>query len=69
MTVSYAKLWRLLQMSELNKRDLQHMAQLGTHTMTKLNKGEVVSMEVILKICKALNCDIGEIVERTDTAQ
>lgn len=63
MTVSYQKLWTLLEMSELNKKDLQQMAQLGSHTMTKLNKREIVSMEIVLKICKVLHCDISEIME------
>ena len=37
--------------------------------MTKLSKGEAVSMEVLIKVCKTLNCDIGDIVELIPTEE
>lgn len=47
------------------KNLLEHMSELkvGNNTVTKLSKGEVVSMEVMVKVCKALDCDIGDVME------
>jgi DNA-binding Xre family transcriptional regulator len=66
MAISYQKLWDLLDMSELKKKDLQDRVKFGPHTMAKLNRNEVVSMDIALRICKALHCDISEIMEITE---
>jgi len=63
MTVSYKKLWKLLIDREMLKKDLQESAGISWASVTKMSKGETVSMEVLMKVCKALNCDIGDIVE------
>lgn len=65
MVISYQKLWNLLDMSELKKKDLQERAKLGSHTMAKLNRDEMISMEIALRICETLHCDISEIMEVT----
>ena len=61
--VSYKKLWKMLIDKDMKKKDLQAAAGISWASVTKLSKGETVSMEVLMKICKALNCDIGDIVE------
>jgi len=62
MQVDYRKLWiRLIENGIKNKTDLMPMAGISTNVLAKLNKGEFVSMESLQKICKALNCDIGDI--------
>ena len=60
---SYKKLWKLLIDMEINKKTLSQMANISASTLTKLAKGESVNMEIIVKICNALNCDVQDIVE------
>ena len=63
MEVSYKKLWKVLIDKDMKKKDLQAAAGISWASVTKLSKGETVSMEVLMKVCKTLNCDIGDIVE------
>ena len=63
MEVSYKKLWKLLIDKDMKKKDLQAQSGISRASVTKLSKGETVSMEVLMKVCKALNCDIGDIME------
>lgn len=63
MEVSYKKLWKLLIDKDMKKKDLQANAGISWATVTKLSKGETVSMEVLMKICKALDCNIGDIMD------
>lgn len=62
MQVDYTKLWeRYKEKGYKNKTDLIELADISTNIVAKLNKGEYVSMESLAKICKALDCDIGDI--------
>ena len=63
MKVSYKKLWKLLIDLEINKRTLAKMANISDSTLTKLSKGESVNMEMLIRICTALSCDLNDIVE------
>lgn len=63
MEVSYKKLWKILIDKGMKKKDLREVAGISWASVTKLSKGETVSMEVLMKICKALGCDIGDIME------
>lgn len=63
MTVSYKKLWKLLIDKDMMKKDLQVKANISWATVTKMSKNETVSMEVLMKICQALDCRIEDIVE------
>ena len=63
MEISYKKLWKMLIDKDMKKKDLQAAAGISWASVTKLSKGETVSMEVLMKVCKTLNCDIGDIVE------
>lgn len=63
MKASYKKLWKLLVDKEMSKGDLHRASGLSSGTMTKLRRGEDVSMEALRKICIALGCNIGDIVE------
>lgn len=63
MKVSYNKLWKLMIDRDMNKSDLRKKTGIGTNTMAKLSKNQVVSMEVLLKICEILDCSFGDIVE------
>ena len=63
MTVSYKKLWKLLIDKDMLKKDLQAASGISWTSVTKMSKGETVSMEILMKVCKALDCDISDIVE------
>lgn len=63
MEISYKKLWKLLIDKDMKKKDLQSSAGISWASVTKLSKGEAVSMDVLIKVCKAMSCDIGDIVE------
>lgn len=61
--VRYKKLWKLLIDKNMNELDLQLAAGISTASIAKLRKDENVTKDVLLKICKALNCDIADIRE------
>ncbi len=63
MTVKYMKLWRMLLDRGLRRTDLIKMAGISSNVLAKLGKDEYVAMESICKICKALKCDVGDIME------
>jgi DNA-binding Xre family transcriptional regulator len=63
MKVRYDKLWILMKDNKMTKSELAQAAQLSTYAMTKLNNDRVVSMEVILNLCKVFHCNIGDIVD------
>ena len=63
MDVSYNKLWKLLIDKNINKTQLKDIAGISTNAVAKLGRNESVSMETLGKICLALNCEIGDIVE------
>ena len=63
MAISYNKLWKQLIDKNMTKTDLRLKADIGTATLAKLGKNEQVSMDVLLRICKVLNCNISEIVD------
>lgn len=66
MAVSYKKLWKLLIDKDLKKKDLCSMARISSASVTKMGKGGTVNTVVLEKICTALNCDIGDIMEITN---
>lgn len=63
MDVSYKKLFKLLIDRDIKKQDLRKMANLGCSTMTKLANNQNVTIEVMAKICRALNCSLDDIAE------
>lgn len=63
MIISYNKLWKILIDKKMRKMDLQNLAGLSSASIAKLGKDEPVTMEVLMKICIALDCNIGDIVD------
>lgn len=63
MALSYNKLWKLLIDKNMNKVALRDQTGIGPSTLSKLTRNKRVSMEVLEKICKALECNIGDIVD------
>ena len=67
MGISYKKLWVLLIARDIKKSSFRKELNLSSGTWTKLNKGEEVSLSILLRICGYLNCDIGDICEAVRT--
>ena len=63
MRVSYDKLWRGMKNKKMKKSELAAAAEISDYAMTKLNKEEPVSLEIIMRLCKVFHCDIGDLVE------
>ena len=63
MTVSYKKLWKLLIDKDMTAAQLRERTGIAPNTMTKLRRDEEVSMAVLIKICTALNANIGDIMD------
>jgi DNA-binding Xre family transcriptional regulator len=61
--ISYNKLWHLLIDKKMNKKDLKRISGVSTTSIAKLGKGENVTTDVLLKICKALDCGINDIMD------
>lgn len=66
MAISYDRLWKLLIDKKMNKQDLRIATGISTTSIAKLGKGENITTDVLLKICKALSCDISDIMEVTE---
>lgn len=63
MEYNYNKLWKLLIDKNLMKKDLMERTGITSSTIAKMGKNKAVSMEVLGKICMALDCNIGDIVD------
>ena len=63
MKFSYSKLWKILTDKKMMKKDLMAKATITSSTMAKMGKDQPVSMEVLGRICDALDCNIGDIVD------
>lgn len=63
MSVSYKKLWKLIIDKDTTNVEVRKTAGISPATFTKLKKNEIVSLDVLIKLCIVLDCQIGEIVE------
>ncbi|QNQ91154.1 helix-turn-helix domain-containing protein [Corynebacterium poyangense] len=61
--LSYKPLWKLLVDKDLLKQDLREQARLSSTSIARLNNGENVTTDILLRICQVLDCQIGDIVE------
>lgn len=62
MTVNYRSLWVRLAERDMSKEDLRTSVKISSSTMAKLGKNEIVSMEILMKICEYLNCNISDVM-------
>ncbi|WP_019134658.1 helix-turn-helix domain-containing protein [Kallipyga massiliensis] len=62
MAFDYSKLWKLLDKKKMYKEDLRLDTGMSSATLAKLGKNEIVSMDVLARICESLKCDVGDIV-------
>ena len=63
MEISYNKLWKILIDKNMKKIDLKDLAGISSSSLAKLGKNEPVTLEVLMKICEALDVNVGDIVE------
>ena len=63
MAISYKKLWKLMIDKEISAVELREKTGIAPNTMTKLRRDEEVSMTVLVKICKVLDANIGDIMD------
>lgn len=65
MAVSYNKLWKLLIDKNMKKKELGEAARISNSLIAKLGKNENVTVDVLVRICTALDCGIDDIMELT----
>ena len=63
MSISYKPLWRLLVEKDMKKLDLRDRIGMSNNTLARLGKNEPVSMDILERICVALDCRIEDVVE------
>lgn len=63
MAISYNKLWKLLVDKKMSKADLRKAVGMAPNTLTKMRKDEPVSLEILIRICQVLDCNIGDIMD------
>lgn len=63
MAVSYNKLWKLLIDKGMTKTELRMATDMSTTTLARLGKNETVSMDIMLRICQVLDCNLGDIID------
>lgn len=63
MAVSYQKLWKKMSDHNLSKTELTHLAGISTNAMAKLGRNEDVRVNILEKLCRALQCSFDDLVE------
>ncbi len=63
MDINYKKLWKLLIDKEMTKTELRMQTNIASSTLSKMGRNEYVSLEVLVRICCVLDCELGDIVE------
>ncbi len=63
MYIDYSKLWKLLVDKNMSKTDLMEITGISSRVLAKLSKNETVTTDTIARICSALNCEVGDIME------
>ncbi|MBK5253360.1 MAG: helix-turn-helix transcriptional regulator [Peptostreptococcaceae bacterium] len=63
MNISYKKLWKLIIDKDMTSVEVRKATGISPATFTKLKKNELVSLDVLLKLCKFLDCDFGDVIE------
>ena len=69
MAISYNKLWKKLIDLDMSKTDLRMKAGISTKTLAKLGKNENVNTDILVKICQALECNVDEIMDITESKE
>ena len=67
MAVSYKRLWKLLIDKDMKKKELAELANISTYTINKLNRGDNVNTDTLVRICHSLNCQLEDIMELVES--
>lgn len=65
MAANYNKLWKLLIDKGMTKTDLRMKTGMSTSTLAKMSNNENVAMDIILRICEILECNVGDVMDAT----
>ncbi len=63
MAFCYKKLWKVLIDRDMTRADLRKATGISSATLARLSKGEDVRTSVLLRICAALECNVGDIMD------
>lgn len=63
MSINYKRLWKLLIDKDMTKTELRRQTDIASSTLAKMSRNEYVSLEVLVRICNALGCELSDIVE------
>ena len=63
MSISYNKLWKLLIDKKIGHTEFRRTVEISYSTLTKLRRDEAVSMDVLMKVCGLLDCNVGDILD------
>ena len=66
MRISYNKLWKMLIDRDMSRTEMRIKAGISTKTLAKLGKNENVTTDILVRICKALDCGVADIMDITD---
>lgn len=66
MAISYNKLWKMLIDRDMSRTEMRIKAGISTKTLAKLGKNENVTTDILVRICKALDCGVADIMDITD---
>lgn len=62
MNISYNGLWKIMIDKNLQRKDLKHALKISSSTFAKMSRGEVVSTDVLMRLCEYLDCNVGDIM-------
>ena len=63
MSISYNKLWKILIDKKMSQAELRRATGIAPSTLTKLRKDEAVTLEILMKICDYLDCNVGDVID------
>lgn len=63
MRISYNPLWKMLIDKGMNRKELREVSGISSASIAKLGKGENITTDILIKICKALDCKVEDIIE------
>ena len=63
MGINYKPLWKLLIDKDMSKTDLRKKTDIASSTLSKMNRNELVSLDVLVRICSVLDCELSDIAE------
>jgi len=61
--INYKPLWKMLIDREITKGELRKLTSIAPSTFTKMTNNEYVALDVLVRICVALNCGVDDIIE------